>query len=41
MAVFDEVMMQNPDLPTFPLVPEPYPPEILNKITFLNESQIK
>ena len=29
------------DLPTFLLLPEQYPPEILNKSTLLSESQIK
>ena len=28
-------------MPTFPLLPEHYPPEILNKTVLLNESQIK
>ena len=26
------------DLPTFPFLPEQYPPEIFNKIAFLSES---
>ena len=33
--------MNNADLPTFPLLPEQFPPVILYKAALLNESQIK
>ena len=34
-------MTNEADLPTFAFLPEHDPPEILNKIALLNESQIK